>query len=72
MFEYKTEVLKTGVKWLSDKANDADVTALDELINRRASEGWELVTYSYMATSAQVRGATLIYIQKTKVNSYSD
>ncbi len=29
MFEYKTEILMTGVKWLSDKANDADVTALD-------------------------------------------
>ena len=29
MFEYKSEVLKTGVKWFSDKANDADVSALD-------------------------------------------
>jgi hypothetical protein len=29
MFEYKSEVLKTGVKWFSDKANDADVSALE-------------------------------------------
>lgn len=66
MFEYKTEILMTGVKWLSDKANDADVTALDQLINERASEGWELVTYSYMGTSVQVRGATLITFRKQK------
>ena len=66
MFEYKTEVLTTGLKWVSDKANDADVSALDELINQRASEGWELVTYSYMATSLQTRGATLITFKKQK------
>ena len=66
MFEYKTEVLTTGIKWISDKANDADVSALNELINERASEGWELVTYSYMATSLQTRGATLITFKKQK------
>jgi len=66
MFEYKTEILKTGIKWLSDKANEADVSSLDELINKRASEGWELVTYSYMATSIQARGATLITFRKQK------
>jgi len=66
VFEYKTEVLTTGLKWVSDKANDADVSALDELINQRASEGWELVTYSYMATSLQTRGATLITFKKQK------
>ena len=66
MFEYKTEILYTGIKWLSDKANDADVSALDELLNTRASEGWELVTYSYMSTSLQARGATLITFRKQK------
>ena len=66
MFEYKTEILFTGVKWFSDKANDADVSALDELLNKRASEGWELVTYSYMATSVQARGATLITFRREK------
>ena len=66
MFEYKTEILKTGVKWFSDKANEADVSELDELINERASEGWELVTYSYMSTSLQTRGATLITFRKQK------
>ena len=66
MYEYKTEVLTTGIKWFSDKANDADVTALDELINKRALEGWELVTYSFMSTSLQARGATLITFKKQK------
>ena len=66
MFEYKTEVLKTGIKWVSDKANEADVTALNELINERATEGWELVTYSYMATSLQARGATLMTFKRHK------
>ncbi|MDR3051876.1 MAG: DUF4177 domain-containing protein [Oscillospiraceae bacterium] len=66
MFEYKTEVLKTGVKWLSDKANEADVTELNNLISERASDGWELVTYSYMSTSLQARGATLITFRKQK------
>lgn len=64
MYTYKTEILSTGIKWISDKANEDDVLALDELINKRASEGWELVTYSYMATSAQMRGATLITFKK--------
>ncbi|MGL6198342.1 MAG: DUF4177 domain-containing protein [Lachnospiraceae bacterium] len=64
MFEYKTEILTTGVKLLSDKANAADVSALDQLINDRASEGWELVTYSYMATALETRGATLITFKK--------
>ena len=67
MFEYKTEILSTGVKWLSDKANDADASALDELINKRVLEGWELVTYSYMSTSFQSRGATLITFKKEKM-----
>ena len=66
MYEYKTEILKTSIKWASDKANESDVTALNELINMRDSEGWELVTYSYMATSTQIRGATLITFRKPK------
>ena len=36
----------------------------DELINKRASEEWELVTYDYMATSNQIRGAFLVTFRK--------
>ncbi|MDR0843511.1 MAG: DUF4177 domain-containing protein [Acidobacteriota bacterium] len=66
MYEYKSEVLYTNVKWFSDKANKSDISELDALINNRAEEGWELVTYSYMATSSQFRGATLITFRKQK------
>ena len=57
MYTYKTEILTVSTKWWSDKANAADAAELDELLNRRAAEGWELVTYDYMATSTQIKGA---------------
>lgn len=66
MYEYKSEVLYTKTKWLSDKAGENDLAELDALINERAQESWELVTYSYMATSLQVKGATLITFKKAK------
>jgi len=66
MFEYKTEKLVTGIKWLSDKASAADVSALDKLINERADAGWELVTYSYMVTALETKGATLVTFRKAK------
>ena len=48
MYEYKSELIMTTktsgiVKNLSEK----DVSILDELINKRATEGWELVTHSF-------------------------
>ena len=60
MYRYKTEILKVSVKWFTDKATDQDAAVLDELLNRRAAEGWELVTYDYMATSTQVKGSFII------------
>ncbi len=57
---YKTEILKVGTKFWSDKANQDDALKLDELLNQRAEEGWELVTYDYMATSSQIKGAFII------------
>ena len=48
MFEYKSEVVTvtktTGI--VSKNLNEKDVSILDELINKRAAEGWELVTHS--------------------------
>ena len=64
MNTYKTEKLTVSVKWFSEKASEADIEQLDELINKRASEGWELVTYDYMATSNQIRGAFLVTFRK--------
>ena len=64
MYTYKTEILTVGTKWLSDKADTNDIAALDQLINERAANGWELVTYDYMATSVQVKGAFVITFRK--------
>ena len=67
MYIYKTEILTVSTKWFSDKANEDDIAMLDKLINERASEGWELATYDYMATSSQLRSAFLVTFRKEKV-----
>ncbi len=64
MYVYKTEILTAGTKWFSDKADAKDVAVLDQLINERAANGWELVTYDYMATSMQIKGAFIITFRK--------
>ncbi len=64
MYLYKTEILTVGTKWLSDKADAGDIAMLDQLLNERAANGWELVTYDYMATSMQLKGAFVITFRK--------
>jgi hypothetical protein len=68
MFEYKSEVLVTTIKWVDDRANETDIARLDELINKRTQEGWELVTYAYMANglTAHLHSAILITFRKEK------
>ena len=66
MYEYKTEILHTGLKWFSDKANDSDVAQFNEIFTERCVDGWELLTYSYMATSLQVKGALLVTYRRKK------
>ncbi len=64
MYIYKTEILTVGTKWFSDKADADDIVKLDKLINEKAADGWELVTYNYMATSMQIKGAFIITFRK--------
>ncbi len=64
MYIYKTEILTVGTKWFSDKADEKDVALLDRFINEKAANGWELVTYDYMATSTQIKGAFVITFRK--------
>lgn len=66
MYIYKTEILTVGTKWFSDKADAADIAMLDKLLNERAADGGELVTYDYMATSAQIKGAFVVTFRKEK------
>ncbi len=64
MYIYKSEILTVSTKWFSDKANANDIAVLDRFINERAADGWELVTYDYMATSMQIKGAFVITFRK--------
>ena len=64
MYEYESEILTVGSKWFSDKADEKDAAELDELLNRRAAEGWDLVTYDYMATSVQIKGAFIVTFRR--------
>lgn len=66
MYIYKTEILTVSTKWFSDKADQGDIALLDDLINERARDGWELVTYDYMATSMQIKGAFVITFRKSQ------
>ena len=67
MYTYKSEILSVSMKWFSDKATSEDIAMLDKLINERTSEGWKFVTYDYMATSTQMRGAFIVTFRKEKV-----
>ena len=64
MYTYKTVILWVSTKWVSDKANAEDAELLDRFLNEKAAEGWELVTYDYMATGVQIRGAFVITFRK--------
>ena len=64
MYIYKTEILTVGTKWISDKADEDDIAVLDQLLNERSADGWELVTYDYMATSTQIKGAFVVTFRK--------
>ncbi len=66
MYTYKSEVLSTTFKWIKDSANEKDVQMLDELINKRASEGWEFICHSFMANVASGRSAILVTFRKEK------
>lgn len=52
MYEYNIETLQIAAKALNQKPNAEELNALLELINKKANEGWELVTNTFMAGSA--------------------
>ena len=67
MYEYKTELLDSRLKWgFNDSADEKDIEKLDELLNQRAEEGWELVTYSYMTNAFGVKSAFAITFKRKK------
>ena len=46
MFKYETVVLDASGS-IKSKLGTKDISILDEEINKRAADGWELVTYSH-------------------------
>ena len=66
MYEYRSETLKKGIRWVKGAATEADASNLDELLNERAAEGWELVAYAYTGELANVSVTMLITFRKAK------
>ena len=67
MYIYKSEVIETETKWgFKDSASQNDVDKLDELINSKAEEGWELVSHSYMTNQFAPKSAILVTFKKKK------
>jgi hypothetical protein len=66
MQKYKSEVLKVSFKFIKASIKEEEIELLDELINKRASEGWELVTYAFMGTEGSFNRGVLITFKKDR------
>ena len=71
MFEYKSELLSVqvkmkGLKIVATIIDHIDLEKLDELINERAEEGWELVTHSSIADIVVGRVNTIVTFRREK------
>lgn len=66
MYEYKSEILKKGIRWVKGAATEADANNLDVILNERAAEGWELVTYAYTTEVANVSATMLLTFKRAK------
>ena len=51
MFEYSYETMSIGKEYLSAQLNAKDLDKLYKLINKRAADGWDLVTHSFASDS---------------------
>ena len=60
MYIYKSEILTVGTKWISDKADEDDIAVLDQLLNERSADGWEILTYDYLQTSLQIMASFVV------------
>ena len=67
MFEYKSEIVKAAsFKLFSTKANECDMGVLDGVINQRATEGWELVSYVYSSSPIEPGARFIVTFRKGK------
>ena len=71
MFEYKSEMLSVqtefkGFKMVKTIVDHVDTAKLDELINKRAEEGWELVTHSSIVDTTFAHINTIVTFRRAK------
>ena len=51
MVMYKSEMMKVSFKLITSSITSEETVQLDELINRRYKEGWDLISYTFMGGS---------------------
>lgn len=66
MCEYKTELIKIPYKFFAATTTDEDIVLIDEIINKNALLGWELVTYTYMGGNNEVEKGILMTFRKNE------
>lgn|GEM_PF-709794 len=66
IYEYKSELWKGSISWVSDKPKTKDVEKMDEFINAWASEGWELVSNSFLTNPFSATKATLLTFRRER------
>ena len=71
MFEYKSEILSIqveskGFKIVKTIVDHVETTKLDELINKQAEEGWELVAHSAMVDNAFGRVNIIVSFRRAR------
>ena len=66
MYEYKSEIISKGIRWIRGSATEGDASQLDVLLNERAAEGWELVSYVYTTEIINAYATMLVTFRRTK------
>jgi len=51
MVMYKSEMLKVSFKLVRSSITPEELTVLDDVINKRHKEGWDLISYTFMGGS---------------------
>ena len=71
MFWYKSEMIKITHGFFNGAiVHEEDVATLDELINKRANEGWMLVTYSFMTDLKGLENEQLLITFRREQGKY--
>ena len=66
MIEYKSEILNVSYKLIKAKIKESEIIELDSLLNKRANEGWELVTHSFMGSNDTHGRGILVTFKRDK------